>query len=82
MLGLSEHMVWIQSMPRVLYVYLWMPIGWIGLGITIIVYMGKPLGRAYSKTRGVKNNSVPYMIEIVLTNIPIESWIVYLYINK
>ena len=54
-----------------------MPIGWFGLGMTIIVYVCKPLGRAYSKTRGVKKNSVPYMIEIVLTNVHIESLIVY-----
>ena len=77
MLGLSECMLWIQSMPRVSYVYLKMPTGWIGLGMTIIVYMHRPLGRAYIKTRGVKKNSVAYMIEIVLTNIPIKSWVVY-----
>ena len=48
-----------------------MPISWIGLGMTIIVYVYMPLGRAYFKTRGVKKNSVPYIIEIVLTNVPI-----------
>ena len=57
-----------------------MPIGWIGLGMTIIVYVHKPLGRAYFKTRGVKKNSVSYMIEIVFTNVPIVSWIVYPYV--
>ena len=69
-------------MHRVSYVYLQMPIGWIGLGMTIIVYMCRPLGRAYFKTRGVKKNSVPYMTEVVLTNIPIESWIVYPYTDS
>ena len=39
LLGLSECMLWIQSMLRVSYDYLWMPIGWIGLGLTIIVYV-------------------------------------------
>ena len=42
----SEHA---QSMP---YVCLQMPIGWNGLGMTIIVYMHRPLGRAHFKTRG------------------------------
>ena len=50
--------------------------------MTIIVCMCRPLGRAYFKTRGVEKNSVPYMIEIVLTNILIESWIVYPYIDS
>ena len=54
-----------------------MSIGWIELGLAIIVYMCKTLGRAYFKTGGVKKNYVPYVIEIVLTNVPIESWIVY-----
>ena len=64
------------------FVYLKMLTGWVGLGMTIIVHMCKPLGRAYFKPRGLKKNSIPYMIEIVLTNIPIESWIVYPYIDS
>ena len=39
LLGLSEYLLWIQSMLRVSYDYLWMPIGRIGLGLTIIVYV-------------------------------------------
>ena len=39
LLGLSEHMVWIQSMLRVFYDNLWMPIGLIGLGLAIIVHV-------------------------------------------
>ena len=35
------------------------------------------LGRAYFKARGIKKDSVPDMIEIELTNIPVESGIVY-----
>ena len=57
MLGLSEHMFWIQSMPIVPYVYLEMPIGWIGLDMTIIMYVHMPFLRDYFKTRGVKKIS-------------------------
>ena len=39
LLGLSEHMLCIQSILRKSYDNLWMPIGWIGLGLTIIVYV-------------------------------------------
>ena len=35
------------------------------------------LGRAYFKARSVKKDSVPDMIEIELTNIPVKSGIVY-----
>ena len=48
------------------YVYLWMPIGWIGLDMTIILYVYMALGRVYFKPRGVKKNSVPYMTELYL----------------
>ena len=58
MLELSDNMLWIQSMPRVPYVYLWMPTGWIGLGMTISVYVHMPLGRAYFKSRSVKKNTL------------------------
>ena len=37
LLGLSEHILWIQNMPRVTYDYEWLVIGCIGLGLTIIV---------------------------------------------
>ena len=37
LLGLSEHMLWIQSMPRVTYGYQQLVIGCIGVGLTIIV---------------------------------------------
>ena len=80
LLGLSEHMLWIQSMPRVPYVYKQVPTCWIGLGMTIIVYTCITLIRAYFKPRGVKKDSVPYMVEVALTNVPIYSWIVYPYV--
>ena len=53
------------------YGYLQLAIGWIGLGLTNIVYVHLVLGRVYFKPRGVKKNSVPYKIYIVLTNVPI-----------
>ena len=34
-------------------------------------------GRAYFKARGIKKDSVPDMLEIELTNIPVKSGIVY-----
>ena len=45
--------------------------------MSIIVWMHIPLGRVYFKARGVKKDSVPDMIKMELTNIPIESGIVY-----
>ena len=47
-----------------------MPSGWIGLDMNIIVYVQMTSGKAYFKPRGVKKDPVPYMIEIVLTNLP------------
>ena len=69
MLRTSEYMLWIQSLPRLPYVYLWMPIGWNWLVMPIIVYVHIHLGRAYFKARGVKKDSVTDMTEIKLTNI-------------
>ena len=42
-----------------------------------IVYVCIHLRRAYFKARGVKKDSIPDMIEIELTNIPVKSGIVY-----
>ena len=39
LLGLSECMIWIQNMLKLSYDNLWMPIGSIGLGLSIIVYV-------------------------------------------
>ena len=55
MLGTSEHMLWIQSMPRVPYAYLQMPICWSWLVMPMIVYVCIHLGIGYFKARGVKN---------------------------
>ena len=59
MLGTSEHMLWIQSMPRVPYAYLQMPIDWSWLVMPIIVYVSIHLRIGYFKARGVKKDSIP-----------------------
>ena len=59
------------------YVYLWMPIGWNGLGMPTIMCVHIPFGRVYFKARGVKKVSVPYMLEVELTNIPVKCGVVY-----
>ena len=72
-----KHMLWIQSMPRMPYVCLQMPIGWNGLGMLTIMCVHIPIGRVYFKPRGVKKDSVPEMIKVELTYIPIKCGIVY-----
>ena len=64
MLRWPKHMPWIQSMPRMPYLYLHMPIGWIGLGMPTIMCVYIPFDRVYFKPRGVKKDSVPYVIEV------------------
>ena len=44
----------------------------------IIVYVCIHLGIGYFKTRSVKKDSIPDMIEIELTNIHVKSGIIYL----
>ena len=53
------HYVW----PLELY------LNYVGLMLTKLLYNCWVLGRAQFKTWGIKKNSVPYMIEVVLTNI-------------
>ena len=73
MLRNSEHMLWIQSMLRVPYVYWQMPIGSNWLVIPIIVYVHMHWG--LFKVRGVKKDSIPDVIKLELTNIPVNSGI-------
>ena len=40
------------------------------------------LGRAQFKPWGIKKDSVPYMIEVVLTNILVQGGVVYPYVNR
>ena len=70
-------MLLIQSMPRMPYVYLWLPIGRNGFGMPTIMYVCIPIGRDYFKARGVKKDSVPYMVKVELTSIPVKCRIVY-----
>ena len=60
-----------------------MPIGWNGLCMPAnACSVHTPIGRVYSKMVGVKKDSVPYMIKIVLTNIPIKCGIVDSNLNR
>ena len=59
-------------MPRIPHVYMQMPIGWNGLDMFSIMCVHLPFGRVYFKARGVKKNSVPDMIEVKLTHVPIN----------
>ena len=72
MLKTSEHMLWIQSMPRVPYAYLQMPIGWIWLVMPFSVYVHIHLGIGYFKARDVKKDSIPDITMIELTNTPVK----------
>ena len=61
-------------MLRVPYAYLQMPIVWGWLVIPIIVYVHIHFGIGYFKARGVKKDSIPGMIQIELTYIPVKEW--------
>ena len=43
-----------------------------------IMCVHMPIGRVYFKARGVKKDSVPDMIKVKLTYVPIDGGIVYL----
>ena len=58
-------------------VYLQLPTGWNGLGMPSIMCVPIAIGRVYFEARGVKKDSVPYMVKIELTNIPVKCGIVY-----
>ena len=75
-------MLWIQSMPRMPYVYLQMSIDWNGLGMPTIMCVHLPIRRLYFKARGVKKDSVPYMVKVELTNIPIKCGIAYTDVDR
>ena len=64
-------------MLRVPYSYLQMPFGWIWLVMPISVYVCIHLGIGYFKAGGVKKDSIPDMVKIEVTNIPVKSGIVY-----
>ena len=64
------------------YGYVWMPIGWNGMGMPTNVCVCIHIGKVYFKARGVKNVSVPDMIKVQLTYVPIKDGIVYSDVNK
>ena len=70
-------MLWIQSIPRMPFVYLRLPIDCKGLGMSTVKCVHIPIGRVYFEVRGVKKDSVPYMVKVELTNIPVKCGIVY-----
>ena len=60
-------MLWIQSMPRVSYVYFLIPIELVGYAYYCVCV--NILGIGYFKVRVVKKDSIPDIIKIELTNI-------------
>ena len=60
-----------------------MPIGWNGLSMPTegcSVFMHIIITN--SKLRGIEQNSVPYMMKVILTNTPVECWVVDLYVYR
>ena len=82
MLRSSEHMLWIQSMPRMPYGHMKMPIGWNGKNMPPIMCVCMPIGWVYFKARGVKKNSFPHMIMVELTYVLIKGGIVNSDVNR
>ena len=64
------------------YGYIQMPIGWNGISMPTVMCVCMPIGRVYFKVRGVKKDSVPYMIKVELNYVPIKGGIVYSDINR
>ena len=62
-------------MPRVPYVYLWMPNGWSWLVLPINVYVLIHLGIGYFKARGVKKDSIPDILFRILIISGVESFL-------
>ena len=62
--------------------YTWMPIGWNGMNLPTIMCVCMPIGRVYFKARAVKKDSVPDMIKVELTYVPIKGGIVYSDVNR
>ena len=54
------------------YVYMQMPIGLNGLNMPTNMCVHMPIQRVYFKARSVKKDSVPDMIKVELTYVPIK----------
>ena len=71
------------SMPSMPYSSMHMPIGWNGLSMPTegcSVYMLIVIINL--KLRGVEQNSVPYMMKVILTHIPIECGVLDPYVYR
>ena len=64
------------------YDYVWMPIGCNWMNMPTIRCVDMPIGRVYFKARGVKKDSVPDMIKVKLTYVPMKGGIVYSDVNR
>ena len=63
--------------------YALMPIGWNGLNMPTERHsVCMPIIIANFKLRGVKQDSVPYMMKVILTHIPVECWVIDLYVHR
>ena len=59
------------------YCSMHMPIGWDGLGMpTEGCSVHMPITIINSKFRGAEQDSVPYMMKVILTHIPVECGVV------
>ena len=64
-------------MPNMPYCSMYMPTGWNGLSMpTEGCSVCMPIVITNFKVRGVRQDSVPYMMKIILTHIPIECGVV------
>ena len=74
----SMHMLRCLSMPSMPYCSVHMPIGWNGLSMpTEVCSVHMPIVITKFKARGVKQDSVPYIMKVILTQIPIECGVVH-----
>ena len=65
------------SMPSMPYSSMHMPIGWNGLSMLIEgCSVCMPMVITNLKVRCVKQDSVPYMMRVILTHIPVECGVV------
>ena len=61
------------SMPRIFYCFMHMPSGWEGLSMpTDWCSECMPIIIVNSELRGAKQDSVPYMMKVILTPIPVD----------
>ena len=77
------HMHRWMSMPSMTYCSMCMSIGWNGLSLhTDGCSVWMPVIIINFKPRGVEQDSVPYMMKVILTHIPVECGVVDPYIYK